>query len=149
MPDRSVWSRISALISRTCRGEESALVPGGHRPDHILAGQIKRPNGYVLSILDLNNDPGAQGVLPGGIELDSSPRHDQLVGGDVGFGQRLADCFGLRGSCAIDRIRQSVETSEGTGGITVEIRLESLQKDVIDLFNQRIARGEIQRPDLA
>src|SRR5215831_18038444 len=129
--------------------EESAFVPAGHRPNHIRAGQLKRPNGHVLSVLYLDDDAGAQGVLARGVELDSLPRHDQLVAADVGFGERLSHRFRLRRTSAVDRLGPGVEPCKRARRIAVEIRLETLEVDVIDLLDQRIARGEVQRPNLA
>src|SRR6266545_6081541 len=130
-PERSVWRRSWAVMGDGRRPLRSraparrpallALVPGRQRPDHVLRGQGEGPDGLVLAALDLHHDAGALLVLPGLVELDPAPGHDELVARNVGLAQRLLDGLGLRRSGPVDGLGQGEDGGEGARRVAGEV----------------------------
>ena len=101
---------------------------------------------------DLLHDGADARVLPLLVEAHAGPRHDELVGRDVGGHEGLADVLGIGGLRAVDGVDEHGESGERAGGrfrdVTPARIVLLLLEELVDLADERLlawrsrAKGE-------
>src|SRR3546814_8387473 len=101
--------------------------------EESLPGKVKRlqvfhffiaswPNGVILLADQLQNKALPIDVLALVVELDTRPRHDDLVGVKIGIDQRLANRVGLGRPGTVDGIGQHQQALQRPRAIAVQDR---------------------------
>src|SRR6516162_9212827 len=121
------YSKFAAIEGASPRGGDQgsggdlsllAVFPGRERPHDVAPGRIEGPNSVVSLVLDLHQHERGINVLVGlRIELNSLPRVDNLVTGNVRCQKSLHDRFGICGFGPVERVSQHEGSRETTGGV--------------------------------
>src|SRR2546430_17718027 len=80
----------------TCASSIDLLLPTLHRPIELGGRRLVRPYQLIGLVLELDEVGGGEGVLTGLVELHAVVAHHQLLGLEIGLGERVADLLGLR-----------------------------------------------------
>ena len=71
------------------------------------------------------------------VEMHARPRHDQLIGGDVGRHEGLVDLLGVRGLGAIDGVDEHGEAGQRSRGRLRDVATARivllLREELVDL----------------
>src|SRR5499427_6302681 len=125
------------------------LLVAGQRIHHVRRGEVERPDGRVDALLDLLHDGADARVLPLLVEAHPRPRHDQLIGGDIGGHQRLADVLRVRRLGAVDGVDEHGEAGQRPRGRLGDVAAARivllLLEELVDLADERLLGLEIQR----
>src|SRR5437773_5675822 len=113
-PPIAAWTKISAV-------RLLAVLPRGDRVEHVLGGKVERINRVPLEALELDDDALDVDVLSRLVELDAVPRHDELIAGDVGRDERLADRLRVGRPGPVDGIEEREHAGDRARGVVVEL----------------------------
>ena len=109
----------------------------------MAVGLFVRPDQLIFLALELDEVGRGEDVLPGLVELHAVVAHHQLVGLEVGLGQRDADLLRIGRAGAIDRIGEREEALHVARAGVVEIAAGLGLVHLVDLGGDRARLADV------
>lgn len=103
-----------------------------------MCGNVKGPDGVVLAVDDLHQDPGTVDVLSRFVKFHTLPWHDQFGAGNFGLGQGLTNRLRFGRTGPVDRSGQDHQTGKCPRRIAGEIHFIAAAIQIVDMLDESV-----------